>query len=475
MSDPRPPSVPETDPGAAVGPPAAEEGAIGLHAPQDRAKIPRKFGRYRIQDCLGRGGMGAVFRAHDTQLDRPVALKVPFLGGDDAGTRERFYREARAAAALHHANICPVFDVGELHGVPYLTMAFIEGRSLAKALEAGQPFTPSQAALLVRKLALGMHEAHARGVIHRDLKPGNVILRPDGEPVIMDFGLARHGDESHGEGLTREGDVIGTIEYMSPEQFEGDNASVGPASDVYSLGVVLYEVLTGRRPYQGSTASKMRAILLQPPPRPSEHRPGLPAELEEICLKAMAKRPADRYATMAEFAAALTAYLRSRQSGGVAPATRSAEAPPTPRPSATTKPIKERPAPPEPVTEGPGWEVVEDAPPAPPPPPKSVIKPRLVSGKKKAKASRYNPILLGGAALAAACLSLIIAAIIMRSGGDSDTTRPTTAAPAPTPPTTRAPAEPQPPAEVRPTTPTPESAPKAKGQGQRRKKDGKRP
>ena len=134
-----------------------------------------------------------------------MALKVPFLGGDDAGTRERFYREARAAAALHHANICPVFDVGELHGVPYLTMAFIEGRSLARALEAGQPFTPSQAALLVRKLALAMQEAHARGVIHRDLKPANVLLRPDGEPVIMDFGLARRGDESHGEGLTRAG------------------------------------------------------------------------------------------------------------------------------------------------------------------------------------------------------------------------------------------------------------------------------
>src|SRR5688572_29535600 len=184
MTDPRSHSDPNSDPGATS--PNVDAAAIGLHAPQDRAKIPRKFGRYRIQDCLGRGGMGAVFRAHDTQLQRAVALKVPFLSDEDGGTRDRFYREARAAAALHHANICPVFDVGELHGIPYLTMAFIEGRSLAKALEAGQSFTPSQAAMLVRKLALGMQEAHVRGVIHRDLKPGNVILRPDGEPVIMD-------------------------------------------------------------------------------------------------------------------------------------------------------------------------------------------------------------------------------------------------------------------------------------------------
>ncbi|HET6574663.1 MAG TPA: serine/threonine-protein kinase [Fimbriiglobus sp.] len=406
MTDPRPQSVPPADPGAP--PPSGEAGALGLHTPQDRAKIPRKFGRYRIQDCLGRGGMGAVFRAHDTQLDRAVALKVPFLGGDDTGTRERFYREARAAAALHHANICPVYDVGELHGVPYLTMAFVEGRSLAKALEAGQSFSPQQAALLVRKLALAMQEAHTRGVIHRDLKPSNVILRPDGEPVVMDFGLARRGDDRQTEGLTRQGDVIGTVEYMSPEQFEGDNAAVGPASDVYALGVVLYEVLTGRRPYEGSTASKVASILLKPPTPPSELRPGLPAHLEEICLKAMAKRPADRFPTMAQLAAALTAYLRSHQSGVVAAVTRSEVAVPTPRPSATTKPITEEAARPKP---DPGWEVVEDAPPTPP---RSVVRARLTAPRKKPEASSNRPILLGAVALAVACLILLIVAIITR-------------------------------------------------------------
>jgi serine/threonine protein kinase len=405
--------------------------AVGLDAPQDRVSIPRQFGRYQILDRLGRGGMGAVFRAVDTQLDRTVALKVPFLANNDAGLRERFYREARAAAALHHPNICPVFDVGELDGLPYLTMAFLDGRPLADALADGRPFPPHQAALLVRKLALAMQYAHDRGVIHRDLKPGNVLLRPDGEPVVMDFGLARRGDDPRTEGMTRQGDVIGTIEYMSPEQFEGDNAAVGPASDVYSLGVVLYELLTGRRPYEGGTASKMASILFKPPPRPSDLRPGLPVPLEEICLRAMAKRPADRYPSMAEFAAALTAYLRSRLSG-VAPAAARTPAPPptspTPPPTPTTRPVREgvapraTPKPPPAAPPGPdpgddpGWELVEDPP--PPSPPRPAVRARLVKPRKRAKAEpSYRPVILGGAALAVACLSLAVAAVIRFSGG----------------------------------------------------------
>ena len=415
MSDLRPHTNPESDPNDAA-PPSGESGTVGLHTPRDRTTIPRQFGRYRIQDCLGRGGMGAVFRAHDTQLDRTVALKVPFLGGDDPNARERFYREARAAAALHHANICPVFDVGELHGVPYLTMAFIEGRSLAAALEAGQSFTPRQAAVLVRKLALAMQAAHARGVVHRDLKPANVHVRPDGEPVVMDFGLARRGADPQAEGLTRQGDVIGTVEYMSPEQFEGDNAAVGPASDVYSLGVVLYELLTGRRPFTGSAAGKVAAILFKPPPRPSEVRPGVPPVLEEICLKAMAKRPVDRYPSMAEFAAALAAVLRAPSSGVVAPVARSAAAIPTPPPGPDTRPVNEKAAPQQPDGDDPGFEVVEDA---TAPAPRPAVRAKLVKSRKKPTPPAYrNPIVLGGAALAAACLSVAVAAVVVRSGED---------------------------------------------------------
>jgi serine/threonine protein kinase/WD40 repeat protein len=348
MSDERPPSTPsQSDVGV---PPAAEDAAVGLTVPRGRSvdKIPRKFGRYRIIDCLGRGGMGAVFRAEDTQLHRTVALKVPFLGDDDADTIQRFYREARSAATLQHAHICPVFDVGEWNGIPYLTMAFIEGKSLAQALEAGATFTYPQIALLIRQLALGMQEAHARGVIHRDLKPSNVLLRPNGEPVIMDFGLARRQDDRAGPGdcLTRQGEIIGTLEYMSPEQVEGDNKAVGPAADIYTLGVILYELLAGRRPFvTGTTTGTLAAILLKPPVPPSEHRPGIPPGLEEICLKAMARKPADRYATMAQFATALAVFLRAPKSG-VATPTAKTDAPSTRPPGPITRPVSARTPPP---------------------------------------------------------------------------------------------------------------------------------
>lgn len=337
MSDPR--SASEERPGATTAP--AEQ--LTLPSSPERAldRIPRNFGRYRIIDRLGKGGMGAVFRAHDTELDRVVALKVPFLGDDDTEMRQRFYREARAAAGLHHPNICPVYDVGELHGLPYLTMAFIEGKSLAQIIESGPPLIPARTAMLVRKVALAMQEAHSKGVIHRDLKPANVLMRSNGEPVVMDFGLARRADDQRSEGLTRQGEVLGTLEYMPPEQLDGNNEAIGPAADIYALGVVLYELLTGQRPFAGSTVSMLTAILLKPPPRPSEVRPGIPERLEEICLKAMARLPKDRFATMGQFAVALGDFLRTPQSESATPAPApSAAGIPTPGPGLITKPIK---------------------------------------------------------------------------------------------------------------------------------------
>jgi serine/threonine protein kinase len=418
MSDPTAPQA-----GHAV---SSDANALG-----SRGRIPRAFGRYRLLDCLGRGGMGAVFRAHDTQLDRTVALKVPFLGADETALRDRFLREARAAAALHHPNVCPVYDVGEFAGMPYLTMAFIEGPSLAAAMESGRAFTPKQAALLVRKVAQAMHAAHAVGVVHRDLKPANVLLRPDGEPVVTDFGLARRADDRGGEALTRPGDTLGTVEYMPPEQFDTDLGEVGPKSDVYSLGVVLYELLAGRRPFDGSPASVMAAVLFKPPPPPSAVRPGVPAGLEAICLRAMAKRPADRYPTMAAFADALAAFVRSAQGSGTAPPVGPSMAAETPPPRPETRPM--RPA----ATADPGWEVVEE----PPPPPRSAKRARLVKPRKKAKPSPFRPVVLGGAAFGAACLSLIVAAVIVKSGDQ----------PAAPPPT--APAVEQAPPKVLPRTP----------------------
>src|SRR5262245_24792345 len=175
--------------------------------------------------------MGSVYLVHDSQLDRQVALKVPSFTPDDPEILQRFYREARAAAALHHPNLCPVHDVGEIGGIHFLTMAYIRGSSLAEHARAHQPMPQEQAATLVRKVALALAQAHRHGIIHRDLKPSNIMLDPNGEPVIMDFGLARRIDAEDAR-LTKTGTLLGTPAYMSPEQVAGDVANVGAASDV---------------------------------------------------------------------------------------------------------------------------------------------------------------------------------------------------------------------------------------------------
>ncbi len=275
--------------------------------------LPETFGRYRILRPLGEGGMGAVYLARDTQLDRLVALKVPRLGGDAKpapGDLERFLREARAAAALLHPNLCPIFDAGEVDGTPYMTMAYLEGRLLSSVIEKGKPPSQRQATLIVRKLATALQEAHARGVIHRDLKPANVMINPRGEPIVMDFGLARR-DESVEARLTKDGTVLGTPAYMPPEQVRGETRAIGPACDIYALGVIFYELLAGRLPFEGSVMTVLGKILTEPSPPPSRFRPDLDPELEAICLKAMAKKVEDRHASMAELAAALAVQLRA--------------------------------------------------------------------------------------------------------------------------------------------------------------------
>jgi formylglycine-generating enzyme required for sulfatase activity/serine/threonine protein kinase len=285
--------------------------------------LPETFGRYRILRPLGAGGMGSVYLARDTQLDRLVALKVPHLGGDDRpapDTLRRFFREARAAAALLHPNLCPIFDVSEIDGTPYLTMAYLEGRPLADLVRGKKRLSQRQATVMVRKLAMAMHEAHARGVIHRDLKPSNVMVNPRGEPIVMDFGLARR-DETVEARLTKPGAVLGTPAYMAPEQIQGEPDAVGPACDIYALGVIFYELLTGHLPFEGSVLTVLGRILTQAPPPPSKHRPDIEPQLEAICLRAMAKEADDRFASMGELAAALAAQLRTiRETLGSTPA-----------------------------------------------------------------------------------------------------------------------------------------------------------
>jgi serine/threonine protein kinase len=301
--------------------------------------MPETFGRYRIVKLLGEGAMGTVYLARDTQLDRLVALKVPKLqerlgprpGGanlertapqfdrqargeeretPDSQTLLRFFREARAAAALNHPNICAIHDIGEIDGVPFLTMSYLEGRTLAEMVEEDGPMVESQAVTIVRTLARAMQEAHSRGVIHRDLKPSNVMMIERGEPVIMDFGIARR-DAAADARLTKTGAILGTPAFMAPEQIEGNPDAVGRPCDIYSLGVILYELLTARLPFGGSVLSMLGKILYEPPDPPSQHKPDLDRTLEAVCLKALAKRPQDRYSSMADFAVALEEY-RSR-------------------------------------------------------------------------------------------------------------------------------------------------------------------
>ncbi len=289
-------------------------GEAAHHQPRRRRgsapDLPEQFGRYRIVKRLGRGGMGSVYLAHDSQLDRQVALKTPHFTADDGPeVLERFTREARAAATIDHPNICPVYDVGSIDGVHFVTMAYIDGRPLSELVQEGKPLPQRAAAALVRKLAAALAEAHRHGVIHRDLKPGNVMVNRRKEPVVMDFGLARRVNKED-ERLTRTGAVLGTPAYMPPEQVAGDVKAMGPACDVYSLGVMLYEMLTGQLPFRGPLTAVLGRILTQEPEAPSKLRPDLDPALEAICLMAMAKKPADRFTSMEEMADALGRYLK---------------------------------------------------------------------------------------------------------------------------------------------------------------------
>ncbi len=275
--------------------------------------LSEKLGRYRIVRLLGRGGMGSVYLAHDTQLDRQVALKVPHFAADQGEALERFYREARTAGRLQHPNICPVFDVGEADGVHYLSMAFIDGEPLSARTREYARRPPREAAALVRTLALALEEAHRQGVIHRDLKPSNVMMNRRGEPVVMDFGLAREVQAAAAV-QTHQGTILGTPAYMAPEQARGDVTAMGPGCDVYSLGVILYELLVGRVPFDGPTLDVLVQQVRDEPPPLGHLRPDLDPHVEAICRKAMAKEPSRRFLSMAELAQALDDYLKGKDS-----------------------------------------------------------------------------------------------------------------------------------------------------------------
>jgi serine/threonine protein kinase len=263
---------------------------------------------YEIQGVLGRGGMGIVYKARQIGLDRLVALKM-VLGGIHASPDEleRFRREAEAVAKLQHPNIVQIYEVGDCEGRPYLSLEFIGGGSLAQKLN-GLPMPAAKAAGLMATLARAIHLAHERGIVHRDLKPANVLLTEDGTPKITDFGLAKRLDRDSGR--TRSGAIMGTPAYMAPEQASGKSKEVGPATDVYALGAILYELLTGQAPFRAETPiDTVLLVLEREPPPPRALNPMAARELEAICLKCLEKDKTDRYQSAAALAEDLERYL----------------------------------------------------------------------------------------------------------------------------------------------------------------------
>jgi serine/threonine protein kinase len=310
--------------------------------------LPEQFGPYKIVRPLGKGGMGAVYLARDTRLDRDVALKVCTLA-DNPLAMERFRREAKAAANLSHQNLCPVYEFDVRDGIAYLTMAFIEGPTLSAWVATRGGLSQREAARLVAKLALAMQVAHDAGVVHRDLKPSNIIINQKVEPVILDFGLARQLDDARTR-LTLEGAVYGTPSYMAPEQAGGDPSAIGPPCDVYSLGVILYELLAGRVPFEGSFTAVMGQLLTTPPKAVRSHNAGVDPALEAICLKALEKKPQDRPRSMKEFARALAKLVPAIFTGAGVPVAQTQ--PKTAATGSTTPEAPDLPAPPRAAATG---------------------------------------------------------------------------------------------------------------------------
>jgi len=297
-------------------------------------EIGSTLSHFRVAAKLGEGGMGEVWKAEDLGLHRAVALKV--LSADTLereDMRARFLREARTAAALNHPNICTIYEVGEVDEVPFIAMELIEGESLDAKLKRSGPLGLSELARIATHIADGLAAAHTAGIVHRDLKPGNVMLTPSGQVKILDFGLAKPQAPLMGDGeeethvdtisaeMTREGTVLGTVSYMSPEQAEGK--VVDSRSDVFSFGVLLYQMATGALPFRGETPTSTLAKILETEPEPIETlREGLPDDLDRIVRRCLQKRPADRYNDTRDLVAELRALQTTGETRMVTPSAR---------------------------------------------------------------------------------------------------------------------------------------------------------
>ncbi len=288
-----------------LAPPAAEIDSLLADVPE----MPRNFGPYELLEEVGRGGMGVVYKARQIDLDRVVAIKM-ILASHLASPEHirRFQIEARAAARLRHSNIVHIHEVGQCHGQHYFTMEHIEGESLAERL-ARQPLAVEEIVRLVSTVARAVEHLHSQGIVHRDLKPSNILLDCENQPYVTDFGLAKVF--TPGSEATATGVIAGTPSYMAPEQAAGRNAEVGPAADIYSLGAILYELLTGEPPFRReSPLDTLLDILSREPRLPREINARVPRGLELICMKCLSKSPTDRYASAAALADDLERYVQ---------------------------------------------------------------------------------------------------------------------------------------------------------------------
>jgi Protein kinase domain len=323
-----------------------------------------EFGGYRIEGLLGRGGMSEVYRASNPRLGNTIAVKLLTreLGRDEI-FRERFVRESQLAASLNHPNVIPIFDAGEADGLPYIAMRYVEGSDLQELLTREGALSVEAAISIVAQIGAALDCAHEKGLIHRDVKPANILIESNGESVphvyLSDFGVAKHGGSR--SGLTSTGQFVGTVDYIAPEQIEGKGLS--GATDVYSLACVLYQTLAGAPPFDRDTdVGMIYAHLVEPPPAITERRPDLPVELDAVLARALSKRPADRYQSCRELVTAVRQAVGvasgatvSGGTGSRAPATRLApvSAPPTTAAPAPAPPTTAAPTPVPPTTAAP--------------------------------------------------------------------------------------------------------------------------
>lgn len=326
--------------------------------PQRGSRVGSQVGPYRLRRLLGKGGMGEVYEAEDTVKDRVVALKLlPEAVSHDPVFRKRLQREAHAAGRLQEPHVVPIHDYGEVDGLLFVDMRLIDGTDLRKLLKEQGPMTPARATAIVAQVASALDAAHQNGIMHRDVKPENILINRDDFAYLVDFGIANAVTD---EALTELGTAVGTYAYMAPERFT--NGEVTHRADVYALTCVLHECLTGAQPFQGDSVSVViTAHLNDPAPRPSQSRPGIPAGLDDVISRGMAKRPEDRYASAGEMARAATAALTGAQQDQADSILQRSQA------ATMMAPLPPPPPPPPPST--PGGPLPYGGSPVPPPPP----------------------------------------------------------------------------------------------------------